>query len=453
MISMIDDLIIMDCIASGCFAQIFLSKKKNSSTIYATKKISVNDINTEPFLKNYLDNEINFLKEVNHKNIIKLYDVKVDYEYIYLIMEYCNGGTLLNALNDYKAKNGKPFTEEITQYFMRQILSGVEALHSHGIIHNDLKLDNILLKYNTDNRNLLSSEIKIIDFNISTRSRNYIINKMPEKKSSIPIMFNDDEGDDIYDEKVDIWSLGLLCYEMLFGEKLLSQNNNIYSKKTINICIPQSISLKAQTFLLSMLQKNGNKRLSASELLNHEFIKDSNNDKVSCSYNDKTNLFFTPDNKTKSVSFFGQRQTYSNKNDSIKMNSLFDIKNIPLFNNETKYKSFIDFNQDNKHKTPNKNIPKTQIICKVFSRGHNIDKNQVKTIVNCCTNSYKQMKEKKNASIRAANEIKRKLGNDWIVIISDLEGKTLDFYLSCTNMDNRVSFTYENLLFQICRYY
>jgi serine/threonine protein kinase len=441
----------MDCIASGCFAQIFLSKKKN--IIYATKRISVNDINTEPYLKNYLDNEINFLKEVNHKNIIKLYDVKVDYEYIYLVMEYCNGGTLLNALNDYKAKNGKPFTEGITQYFMRQILSGVEALHSHGIIHNDLKLDNILLKYNTNNRNLLSSEIKIIDFNISTRSRNYINNKMPEKKSSLPIMFNDDEGDDIYDEKVDIWSLGLLCYEMLFGEKLLSQNNNIYSKKTINISIPQSISLKAQTFLLSMLQKNGNKRLSATELLNHEFIKDSNTDKVSCSYIDKTNLLFTPDIKTKSVSFFGQRQTYSNQNDSIKMNSLFDIKNIPLFNNETKYKSFIDYNQDNKYKTPNKTIKKAQIICKVFSKGHNLDKNQVKTIVNCCINSYKQMKTKKNASIKAANEIKRKLGNDWIVIISDLEGKTLDFYLSCTNKDNLVSFSYENLLFQICRYY
>ena len=395
MISMIDDLILMDCIASGCFAQIFLSKKENSSIIYATKRISVNDINTEPYLKNYLYNEINFLKEVNHKNIIKLYDVKVDYEYIYLIMEYCNGGTLLNALNDYKTKNGKPFTEEITKYFMRQILSGVENLHTHEIIHNDLKLDNILLKYNSDNHNLLSSEIKIIDFNISTRTRKYINNKMPEEKSSIPIMFNDDEGDDIYDEKVDVWSLGLLCYEMLFGEKLLNENNNIYSKKEINISIPQSISLKAQTFLLSMLQKNGNKRLSATELLNHEFIKDSNTDKVSCSYIDKTNLLFTPDIKTKSVSFFWQRETYSNQNDSIKMNSLFDIKNISLFNNEIKYKSLIDLNRDNKHKTSNKTVPKTQIICKVFSRGGNIDKSQVKTIVNCCTNSYKQMKTKK----------------------------------------------------------
>jgi serine/threonine protein kinase len=83
MISVIDDLILMNCIASGCFAQTFLSKKKNSNILYATKRISVNDINTEPYLKNYLDNEINFLKEINHRNIIKLYEVKISYDYIY----------------------------------------------------------------------------------------------------------------------------------------------------------------------------------------------------------------------------------------------------------------------------------------------------------------------------------------------------------------------------------
>ena len=138
---------------------------------------------------------------------------------------------------------------------------------------------------------------------------------MPEKKMFIPIMFNDDEGDDIYDEKVDIWSLGLLCYEMLFGENLLNQNNNIYNKKSININIPQNISLKAQTFLLSMLQKNGNKRLSATELLNHEFIKNNNYDtpsySPSYSINSKSNLYYMPDNKSKFKSFFEPKQMYT----------------------------------------------------------------------------------------------------------------------------------------------
>ena len=457
MISIIDDLILMNCIASGCFAQIFLSRKKNSNIIYAAKRISINDINSEPFLNNYLNNEINFLKEIDHRNIIKLYDVKINYDYIYLIMEYCNGGTLLNALNDYKAKNGKPFSEEITQYFMRQILSGVEALHNNGIIHHDLKLDNILLKYNDDNHNLLSSEIKIIDFNVSTRTRKYINDKMPEKKMFIPIMFNDDEGDDIYDEKVDIWSLGLLCYEMLFGENLLNQNNNIYNKKSININIPQNISLKAQTFLLSMLQKNGNKRLSATELLNHEFIKNNNYDtpSYSPSYSiySKSNLYYMPDNKSKFKSFFEPKQmNTSNKVDSNEMNSIFQIQNIGSFDNETKYKSSIDFNSNN-YKTYNKTVPKTQNICKVYSRGKNIDKNQVKIIVNCCVNAYNQMQEKKHAATKAASEIKSLLGNNWMITISDLESNSLDFNIYYNNKEESLSFTYKNLLFQICRYY
>ena len=449
MVSIVDDLILMNCIASGCFAQTFLSKKQNSNIIYATKKIDINDINREPQLKNYLVNEINFLKEVNHKNIIKLYEVKKTNDSIYLIMEYCNGGTLLNTLNYYKAKNGKPFSEEIVQYFMKQILMGVESLHNHGIIHHDLKLDNILLKYNPNNLNLLSSEIKIIDFNISTRTRKFINNEMPEKKPFIPIMFNDDESDDIYDEKVDIWSLGLLCYEMLFGEKLLDQNN-IYTKK-INIIIPQTISLKAQTFLLSMLQKNGNKRLSATELLNHEFI--ANNKYNNIFYNIDRNSYFTPDNKSKYKTFFEQKQINSNKNGnySHKMQPTIQFKNLLHSNkSETRYKPFFNINKTNNN---NNNTTTSQLSCTLFSRGKNFDKNEIKIIVNCCVNSYKQTKEKKYMAMKVSRDLKRLLGNNWTVSISDLKFNPLDFGFTYVNKDDFLSFSYENLLFKICRYY
>ena len=467
MFSAVDDLILMNCIASGCFAQIFLSKKKYSNILYATKRISVNDINTEPYLKSYLDNEINFLREVNHQNIIKLYEVKVSYDYIYLVMEYCNGGTLLNALNNYKAKNGRPFTEEITQYFMRQILSGVEALHNHGIIHRDLKLENILLNYNTNNHNLLSSEIKIIDFNISTRTRNFINDNMPEKRSSIPIMFNDDEGgDDIYDEKVDIWSLGIICYEMLFGEKLSNLDKSIYTK-AINVYIPQTVSLTAQTFLLSMLQKNGDKRLSATDLLNHDFITNKTYDNNY--YSKKSNLYYTPVNKSKTKTFFEQKQIYTTKNDSSKFHSIFNFKHTPTYKNETNNKSILDYNNNNNYRTITNNNSdyqaiinnnnystntiSTQRFCTLHSRGQNINDNQLKIIINCNINTYTQVKAKKYTAIKAAREIKRLLGNNWVIVISNIGCNSFDFCLSNGSKDDYVSFSYENLLFQICRYY
>ena len=173
----IDDLILVRYLNSGCFAETFLSRKKNSNILYATKRISLKIIAQEPCLKKYIQNEIIILSRINHPNIVKLYDVKLKQDKLYLIMEYCNGGSLAEALNYYKTVNGKPFSEKIVQFLMKQILSAVECLHKNGISHRDLKLENILLKYNTseeaNTKNIFLSQVKLIDFNISARKDTY----------------------------------------------------------------------------------------------------------------------------------------------------------------------------------------------------------------------------------------------------------------------------------------
>ena len=114
---------------------------------------------------------------------------------------------------------------------MKQILIGVECLHNFGIIHRDLKLGNILINYKNENDrinlNILSSEIKITDFNASYYPNNSepktaigtIPNMAPEviKKHVFTQVKECD-----YDNKIDIWSLGTICYEMLFGKPLFS---------------------------------------------------------------------------------------------------------------------------------------------------------------------------------------------------------------------------------------
>ncbi len=87
MFSIVDDLILLNYIDSGCFAEIYYSKKKDSDIPLATKKISMKYISVEPLFKTSLQNEINFLKEFDHRNIIKLYDVKLKPDNIYLVME------------------------------------------------------------------------------------------------------------------------------------------------------------------------------------------------------------------------------------------------------------------------------------------------------------------------------------------------------------------------------
>ena len=103
-----------------------------------------------PKAKKYIDNEIAILKDINHPNIVKLYDVKETSQFFYLVTEYCNGGDLSSCLEKYQDKNNKPFTEEIVQYLMKQIVSAIRYLHQKTILHRDIKLDNILVNYDNE---------------------------------------------------------------------------------------------------------------------------------------------------------------------------------------------------------------------------------------------------------------------------------------------------------------
>ena len=301
----IDDISLIQYIDSGCFAETYISKKEGSIMLYATKKIDLKYIAEEPFLKKYIENEIVILNEIQHPNIVKLFDVKMREDFIYLIMEYCNGGSLLKALNDYIEKNGKPFTEDIVRFLMKQILSGVECLHKHNIIHRDLKLENILLKYNSEKEanisNIFSSQVKIIDFDISIR-QGYDDNK-DEVNSFIERYIGNDEGK--YDEKDDIMALGALCYQMLFGKNLYNCGNKNQNIKTIKIKFRTNISSTAKSFLQCMLQKDKDKRLNASDLLEHDFIKNNLNEL-------KTNNI-TSNNKSNHSTYIKIKESFSSK--------------------------------------------------------------------------------------------------------------------------------------------
>ena len=229
----------------------------------------------------YLQNEINILRMINHPNIIKFYFLMKKPDFTYLGIEYCNGGSLMNNLYEYINKYNKPFSEKLVQKLMKQILLGVKYLHDRGIIHRDLKLNNILIHYDNDydlkNQNLYSATIKIIDFNISYMPNGNmpltVVGTSPNMAPSVvQNIYNIPKP---YDDKVDIWSLGTLCYEMLFGKRLFTgiKREEIYQNiLTNNFKIPKTISIQARSFILNMLRKEGINRLSASQLLNHDFI-------------------------------------------------------------------------------------------------------------------------------------------------------------------------------------
>ena len=278
----------------GSFSEVYLLKEATTNHLYAGKLIKTHKLNQKEF--SLFQNEKKILRSFvsnPNRNIIALYKV-FRFEGIgneLLVLEYCNGGSLHNCLNNYIIKNGKPFPEDLVRYLMKQILNGVKSLHERGIIHRDLKLNNILLKYNNTNdlinQNIYAAEIKIIDFNTSYCPDIYgpktILGTVPNMAPSIINNAFGFENIKIYDEKIDIWSLGTLCYEMLFGKPLFGNIQNyemIQNILSCNFYIPKTISSQARSFLYSMLQKHGINRLSAAQLLIHDFIKNKNSDKL-----------------------------------------------------------------------------------------------------------------------------------------------------------------------------
>ena len=286
---MIDELTLLKFLGKGSYGEVYLTKKEGKSELFATKKMD-RKFADQPQVSKYLKNEISILRELKHKNIVKLEDVKVTKNHYYIVMEYCNGGSLSDCLKKYKSIFGQPFTQEIVQYIMRQIINVMKYIHSKGIIHRDLKLDNILVNFNNEydknSLNMLNGVVKIIDFGLSTHIGNSnlcystvgspinmdpnILIKMNENKMGI----NTDKmlG---YDQKADIWSLGTLCYEMLIGKSAFNSKTMqelIYKVQNGTYAVPTKLSKEVVSFLNAMLQFNSKKRLSCDELSRHAFL-------------------------------------------------------------------------------------------------------------------------------------------------------------------------------------
>ena len=282
---LVEDLTLLKCLGKGAFGEVYLTSKQGRREKFATKKID-KKFTSNPKAKKYLDNEISILREIDHPNIIKLYEVKETTQFYYLVMELCNGGGLSDCLEDYLKKYKKPFPEEVVQYLMKQIMSAINYLHKRNILHRDIKLDNILVNFESTedrvNKNMLKSHIKIIDFGFA---RHLAPAQLAYSTLGSPI--NMDPGilrklnkmehskDYGYDQKADIWSLGTICYEMLIGKCTFdaeSMRELVSKVEKGNYYLPTTLSKEAVSFLNGMLQYDLKKRLTSEQLYNHKFL-------------------------------------------------------------------------------------------------------------------------------------------------------------------------------------
>jgi len=151
-----------------------------------------------------LFNEINILKELDHPNIVKMFEFFEDDKRYYIVQEICKGGELFEEI----LARGK-FTEKDAALLIKQVLSCINYCHANNIVHRDLKPENILLESNKE-----FDQIKIIDFGTSLV---YDPNKKLDEKLGTPYYIAPEVLNKNYGAKCDIWSLGVISYILLCG--------------------------------------------------------------------------------------------------------------------------------------------------------------------------------------------------------------------------------------------
>ncbi|KAJ6637837.1 Serine/threonine-protein kinase ULK3 [Pseudolycoriella hygida] len=209
--------------------------------------------------------EIKLLKRLNHKYIVNMFDFVWDEQNIFIIMEYCDGGNLSLYI-----KKHKTLPEKTCKFFLAQLAEAVQYMHSQNVSHFDLKPQNLLL---THCPNLT---LKVADFGFAQ----YL--NLGESNSTIkgsPLyMAPEILLDRCYDQSADLWSIGVILYECLFGSAPYSSKSldelmdKIRKKKSIEIPKTKAISFTCEDLLVRLLVHDPKQRISFSDFFEHEFL-------------------------------------------------------------------------------------------------------------------------------------------------------------------------------------
>ena len=208
-------------------------------------------------------------QHLEHPNIIKFFGSEILNDILFIYLEYIPGGSIKYLLNKYGTFNSK-----IIKIYLKQILDGLEYLHSKGVVHRDIKSANILVD--------LKGNIKLSDFGvsgqISFKKSAGESGFLESLKGTLLWMAPEVICQTKYGKKADIWSLGCTLLEMSTGlppwAKLENHLEAILKigKSEETPEIPSNLDTDLIDFLKKCFVRNPKERLSATELKNHKFV-------------------------------------------------------------------------------------------------------------------------------------------------------------------------------------
>jgi serine/threonine protein kinase len=260
-----ENYVVLEHIGEGSFGKVYKARRKNTGFTVAMKFINKHGKN-EKDIKN-LRQEIGILRTLNHENIILMFDAFETEREFCVVTEYAQG-ELFDILTD-----DQRLPEKTVQQIAKQLVKALHYLHSHRIIHRDMKPQNVLIGSN--------GRIKLCDFGFArAMSNNTMV--LTSIKGTPLYMSPELVKEQPYDSSSDLWSLGVILYELFVGQPPF-YTNSIYT--LINHIVkdpvkyPTDMSKEFKSFLQGLLQKNPAKRLNWPHLLDHPFVKETETDR------------------------------------------------------------------------------------------------------------------------------------------------------------------------------
>ena len=278
-------------IGSGSFGKVYKIHAQNDiKKIYALKEINIQYHTSKKYLETAIQREIEIMKKVENENSVKLFD---DFEYddcTYLVLELCDNN-LLEEFRNYKKINKKSYNELEVYMIMSQLNNCFKKMNEakEKIIHRDLKLENILIKYDKKIP-IIGFIVKLSDFGLSRKVNPDNIDELAKSNVGTPltkapeIFFNKE-----YTHKVDLWSLGIIMYQLLFkgvvpfqarNEKELK--NELKKFKSLEL-MPEKrklISDECFDLLNKLLVTIPDKRIDFDEYFRHKFFSEEHKNEL-----------------------------------------------------------------------------------------------------------------------------------------------------------------------------
>jgi serine/threonine protein kinase len=255
----IDDFEIGKPLGQGKFGRVYLAREKKTKFVVALKKMSKKQLLRAHF-EVQLRREIEIQSHLRHPNILRMYGYFYDETHVYLILEYCVGGELYKKLRE-----KKQFDEKRSARMLLQLSNALSCCHSKCVFHRDIKPENLLVGKN--------GEIKLADFGWSVHAISSRRNTMCGTLDYLPPEIVKHQK---HDEKVDIWSLGILLYEFLVGHPPFegaTEEATFERIKAVDLKFPYFVKPDAQDLISKLLVSDPKKRISLHELKNHNWIK------------------------------------------------------------------------------------------------------------------------------------------------------------------------------------